>query len=42
MMIKERNSHWGRNRDSGKENGNYHIVYGGYLGMMEGKIDTTM
>ena len=28
-------------RDNGKENGNYYIVYWGYIGIMEKKIETT-
>ena len=29
-------------RDNGKENGNYYIVYQGYIGIMEKKMETTI
>ena len=28
--------------DNGKENGNYYMVYGCYVGMMEKKMETTI
>ena len=29
-------------KDNGKENGNYYIIYWGYIGIMEKKMETTL
>ena len=33
--------YWGLYWDNGKENGNYYIILGGYIGIMEKKMETT-
>ena len=34
--------HTGSSRNNGEEHGNYYSIYGGYIGIMEKSIETTI